>query len=612
MAIPELPSNFSTGFGFLDFFKDLWAPYGKEKDQLDNFFTKRTHNENKISQYSTGSIDSKTYSYDLDNVCSFEIRRSIFDQNGVKVQDNKKESLAMFPNPERIHMNEPTKLEVTELQYGSKVVERGGMVTKALSISGNFGYYPGRPKVAPKGKLPRDGIGSGLFFWTLFTGFFRYFEEIVANDINGYEYFLVYNDHVKQESWIVEPIDISSEQDISKKFMHPYSWNFTVLSPYEPIVEVTPLSLFEEIVDASEKLNEAMNAFERFSGRLEKFILDFVSTVLEPLNNIVNGVNSVISGANTILGIPKATVAAIESQLIGLQALLDGSSDSDGQPLEIDSAIATQNLRKEITKILNTPELFNEESNYAQNESSTLYEAPAFNSETGELMESGENAPKLGTDIVKDGDTVQTIAKRIFGTYSGWEEIVAINKLRPPYIASQDDIDTNGYKNVLAYGSSFTFTRNGKFSQIPIKPSIKGPNPITNENSLTKKMSEFERALGTDIFLDNEGDIEFINNDFKTISGFENIKQQIKVKFSIEKGKLRSDEKIGITNARGRERSTSQFEISRDIKSMVKNDDRFAGASIDSIVSADSIDSKVNIGLAELSEPIPVTIKKDF
>src|SRR3989304_3330731 len=94
-------------------------------------------------------------------------------------------------------------------------------------------FFRGPKEAPPEGFLPKDGVGSGFFFSLLWTGFFRYYEELVANAENGHEYALTFIDHVRQEAWFVEINSIDSEQNDAQKFQWPYSWTFTGYAPYD-------------------------------------------------------------------------------------------------------------------------------------------------------------------------------------------------------------------------------------------------------------------------------------------------------------------------------------------------------------------------------------------
>lgn len=603
--------------GFKEFFDEAWSalvdPYGKEEGLVHKFSGHRPHDF--PTQYNSSTINFETYTYNVDAVCSFLIveKRGIGD-----IADpwnySTIESISLFPNPKRIALSEPTRQEITALQYNSKLVERGGMPIKTLAISGNFGYFSGRDKVAPQGTLPRDGVGSGLFFSKLWSSFFRYYEEMVTFQSESNDYQLVFIDHVKQESWFVEPNSIDSEQTDGQKFQHPYNWTFTALAPYDySFIPLAPEGIWQNITSVVSDLKEYAGELERITARLSKYVTDFTGEILNPLYDIMDAIDSVLNGIDNVISIPKQVISQVEFALADLQETLDFQKDDDNYPLEIDASYVVQKTKNQLKKISNTQEFFIPESNYADNNNNTLYEAPRMNKETGEVLERGENAPIVATETIKEGDTIQTIAKRVFGTFKGWEEIVAMNGLRPPYIATQDEIDTQELKGVVAYGEEISFTKNGKFSKIKVNnKSSKTSLPIINDTTRTKRLSPFERALGTDIALVN-GDIQFTkDNDFKTVSGLDNVKQQIGHKFSIEKGKLKSSEYIGITKTTGREGALANFTVKQDINSMVNADDRLIGANVSSERNGDVLEVSAKIDIKDLKEPLPVKIRQGY
>jgi len=112
-------------------------------------------------------------------------------------------------------------------------------------------------------------------------------------------------------------------------------------------------------------------------------------------------------------------------------------------------------------------------------------------------------------DILFD-DTLQAIAARELGTAARWAELIAFNKLVPPYIA---DARSAG---VLAYGDQ-----------------ILVPAPTAVISSTADPTRVFE----TDIEL-RKGKLVIDDGDFGVVSGLANLNQSIRHRLETDRGEL--------------------------------------------------------------------------
>lgn len=127
---------------------------------------------------------------------------------------------------------------------------------------------------------------------------------------------------------------------------------------------------------------------------------------------------------------------------------------------------------------------------------------------------------------VKQGDTIEKIAQRVFGGASRWKEIVVLNRLDYPYI------DTSGAeipatKSVAIIGSRLL---------IALLPT----DPIADKvfADVERQQDIYDLLFGIDIKLTPDGDIAVDDGhaDFALVAGGRNLGQAIKMAFQARFG----------------------------------------------------------------------------
>lgn len=174
---------------------------------------------------------------------------------------------------------------------------------------------------------------------------------------------------------------------------------------------------------------------------------------------------------------------------------------------------------------------------------------------------------RVGT--VGQGDSVQTLAKKLVGDPGRWLELVLLNNLEYPYIASQAYIDANNLTNVLAFGSQVIFPVP---KQSNITPELR---KWRNENDVSVGLDPRERALGNDIYLDpNTRDIVFGPNDTSLVYGKDNMAQYFQTMISLRRGRWRRAPSKGLTEYNGISRDISFPVLRAEISDLFSEDPR--------------------------------------
>lgn len=585
-------------------------------------------------QFKPGEIDYSKFLYQVDHICSFMVEKK-GKEHKHDTGDSKDSwysggwaskistlpkfvyKIPLWPNPQRIALDEPTQKNIIDLQYGAKIIERGGMIKKTLTISGNFGFFPQKILGGTSARIPTQGRGSGFFYYKLMFGLFRWYEAITSTKDDGHQYRLIFVDHVRQDAWYIEPTNLGSEQAVEQRYMNPYTWTFAVIAPY--IAEVPKPGLWKKTSDYADKADEIMFELEESIGRIGQYVLDTERQIMAPFRSLADALSRIGRGMATAKVMFKKVIEEYNNFLKDVQTAIDSSKDKSGNPIDLGAANAIQHASDLCEDVLLEKIFFHKEKK-ENDYPSVFMDEPVIDPETGSVNTGeGGTGQRIATETVKPGDTVQIVAKRVFGTFDGWQELVALNKLKPPYIASAADIASDNLKGVIAEGEEIAYTTNGPFGTAEGYGKNIGdaPLPIINEKKYTLKNEQdeprtaFDRALGVDILL-KDGDVDFSQyGDFTKVVGIKNIKQQISTRFSLRKGSLRANEGLGISSHVGTSDPIGEFLIRQDMQANVAFDPRFR--SIENLAVKKEGDLFYGAGklmVKNLSIPIPVQVRR--
>jgi hypothetical protein len=120
-------------------------------------------------------------------------------------------------------------------------------------------------------------------------------------------------------------------------------------------------------------------------------------------------------------------------------------------------------------------------------------------------------APPVRYAQIAYGDTLQAIALRETGDAANWLDLVVLNGLKPPYIASA------AAAGVLTYGDVI---------QIPA-----GVSTITAEGAAAD-------LYGTDVVVADDGSLPIVQGDFILVSGVPNLRAALARRVTVEKREL--------------------------------------------------------------------------
>ena len=126
------------------------------------------------------------------------------------------------------------------------------------------------------------------------------------------------------------------------------------------------------------------------------------------------------------------------------------------------------------------------------------------------------------------------------------------------------------------------------------------------ESNISKGLTEAEKALGIDLKLTPDGDLELSNlNDFKLLAGGQNAAQAAILKLFIEPGGLLFHPEIG-TDLQIGEKTVSAFELQAQVIRSLSQDPRFENVSAQVTVDGNTIFLDIRITLTGTGIEVPL------
>lgn len=206
------------------------------------------------------------------------------------------------------------------------------------------------------------------------------------------------------------------------------------------------------------------------------------------------------------------------------------------------------------------------------------------------------------TVLVAQDDSLETLAYKVLGDHGRWVELAQLNNLRYPYVASRDYITANNLTNVIAYGDPILYP-------VPKVKNVNRQRKWRNEDKQSVKLTPFERALGSDIYIDEEtGDGVWGDNDLVLAYGTQNISQFCRGPTMIKKGTYRRALNYGFSNFVGMSVDAIQSVLRAEARSIYAGDDRISSSEITEFFeTAGVMLYKLEVRVVNQQQPITIT-----
>lgn len=401
-------------------------------------------------------------------------------------------------NPQNITWREPVATAITPTQGGGKVIESRGGILKHGQVSGTTGYLPpgqhsdgGIPTFTPGGSRAslvdesdpdldlKLGVKSGFYKFHKLRHLFRLYmwERRRGNT----KVTLHYMDFKHSEFWRVEPTDFTLRRSAKKPFCYDYDINFTAIEPSETMQEVS--FVLDAAVDAVLGLTRkgtlaASTVYDNTQVSIER-IKTLRESGLGYVQHLSGSVQRLFQ--NTLLYVSKVTqffddVYSIARTGLDLPiTLLKQTRGALHALSDVVEKFAPDNIKEELNgwwlemiglvNDITVTVLASEQSDAGRLSDDFRVGKAKQGFQTDLLQESSSSlgsidGPGLEIDVtdsqlkaipVIDGDTIWSIAQRVFGDISRFVDLVVINNLNAPYIVSNKNNKPTG---TVAWGES--------------------------------------------------------------------------------------------------------------------------------------------------------------
>ncbi len=414
----------------------------------------------------------------------------------------------LIMNPSSIIQDEPFAVAVTPTQDGGLVIEHRGQIVKNITAEGTTGFLPIQASLGIAGvSLPTGQLGkrSGYNEFLELRNLFKEYGRIkrtrpdIASRVK-----MVFLNGKDNENWIVEPRNFQMSRRVPSKTLYRYSVPMIAVARFE--TSRRPIDFIAEPGDISKTLQaiaDASAAAEAFFKDLEATatlisgtVAKAVDDVLSPLGLFVTASNSVLNAQETILNIFPSNVKTITDNIYTFLEVEDASTTT------IDPSLLETSLRtlNKLTDVLVRLDAFR--STFPTRWTGVTARWEKF----GETMENrfrGQRERGSMTSVrqktVFTGETIQRFSQRVLGDAGRFMDIVILNKLRPPYIVT-DQIDRP--IGTVAPGDSLLVPTEPtvSFKESPFGISLEGTRPSPTLKSTSTA------AGGADTLIDTTQD----------------------------------------------------------------------------------------------------------
>lgn len=535
-----------------------------------------------------------------------DISKDGSDSVFAKTTSSLNKNVFLFPaGLKAISFEEPASVSVVPLQNGAKYIEHQGSIFKNITISGNTGFRPnkkaqkdfvayrsanrflsnkatGNTTVSASDFFPKTSANeidveevTGFDDFVTLRNMFRAYWDAKQDVSLAHNTVMVWGSAIDEDYWIVEPTSFRMNRDPSSRFTYNFEITLKTLAKLDVAAMVRPfdapsspsgfgkfLQAFKDITTGINRTSALLNANIAAAGSLAESI---ISTILGP----VGALTSALDNVTALINLPKNAISSIVSNITPMIQKLGNiksqiMSYSDfSAATGINSVISAAKSLSYDLSALNTLKAKATATNNAVTQTSLSPAQTAgsdFSTSHGTRTAiAGVGDSRLGTGsfsapmssfgstgafqaAISRSDDIYRIALRNLGDAGRWREIVALNKLKAPYISVNGD-----GVNVL---------RPGDFILIPSVGSGNDLSPIDVGNARVNGETLADTALGRDLRLrptqpygnDRLWDISIGDNgDFEIISGIENMQQAMNILFNTERGELRPHPDYGVS-----------------------------------------------------------------
>lgn len=491
-------------------------------------------------------------------------------------------------NPEEITMTEPFAMAPTPTSDAGLYLEENGIIQRDIRIRGHTGFkvrnwqggnldrlgsIANKRTFGRKGALrssgsPVEGF-SGQRHFQFLQDAFRAYGDLKRDPDTSAGTRMLFHMPKDKESWTVAPRSFTMRRTKDARVLYEYEIDLLAYRKGENVEYLKAeedTDVIDSIQNVTRMLNSAVNTVRgvvqdttALMSEIENTVSN-IGTVFSNAVGVIDDAANLVNGTATLIASPfdavTSTLSALNTSLTTMEnagstfpdtitnsvrRMEDAFHQIGAHPdaFADDTQLFLRKITQgqELTTSRTRQELEAAAAEAPPNSFQALLAKGTANT-TGDLLRAqGEmgvgralNQYRSAVEkTVKQGDTLELLAMRYLGDARKWRHIALLNDLEYPYLTE------GGLPRTRKVGDAIL---------IPSKaeaPKRRFETPVVGVAS--DKSSEV-RALGTDIALEEVGgglydipiDTDHGSNDFKYVSGLDNLKQALVCRLTTERG----------------------------------------------------------------------------
>jgi hypothetical protein len=548
--------------------------------------------------------------------------------------------------PKVLEMSEPFATNIVGTQNGGKYVESYGSIIKDLRISGTTGLRPnkvntnriegftdvtgirqdqlnvlaGNNLTGEIRRIPqneRTGYDDIIFLQNIF----RKYSDLKASDALAGRIVMLWRNLKDADYWIVEPIAFSKNQNSQSPLTYEYNiqlktlarFDFSYVLPEDPLAEQRSRTrLLSRVQEYSQNLLGIFLTISTQVNRAQGALNFLTNLVVSPVLNVLNGLTAVKTAVNGFSPGFVNNIRTLEENC--REALERLTEELSPQDAITNSVRRTQRLcYRMLTEAVVNDSVGTAAASRIERYASA-YRRPGTTTtpSTGpasspSYIGSAPVPEGVSSTIIGPGEDIRDISSRTLGDRTRWRELVVLNALRFPYIA------TDGRDGVLAPGDSILYPAaagvasssiavNASNDQTELDAALNGPVQQAYGRDLRLRSVQAGLETVSDIAVNQRG-------DFATVQGIPNVKQAILLKFSTEQGELPAHPRYGAKFPIGHRATPTSFnELRINTLATISMDPRIASIyTLTFVVVQDTLAVSAKLGIQGTQDALTTT-----
>jgi hypothetical protein len=474
-------------------------------------------------------------------------------------------------NPSNLTQDAPPAIYMQPTMGGIFTDHRGQPFAN-ISISGTTGLRPnpkssttsvlgvsvpsllgGAVAINPDTGLP-VGEETGFDALVKLKKLFQAYAKMRSDPKTGAQTHLLWTNAKMGEAFIVEPVGagLTIVRDRSSPLTASYSISLRVVDSIDGLLVRSlvqanggAIGFFEKLARFSQDLRKAVNFFASVTDRVRGIAQAAISSFISVVQGVSDGIANMLAAGARIIAMPRSLIAQAVQSVTTVANALDSLTSQIGAYRQFGLATgiaelknACVNAARSLAGVATERKMFRISADTSMRRGGNVYAPRSALAPTPASADvPNQRAPSgAGRVLVRQNDTLRSIALRYMGNAAMWQTIARMNNLSPPFI----DPNGDGY-SVLRPGDQILVPTGASDSgdAATISPATQGAPFVAGR--------DLDDVLGVDaklISTDGAGTLESFDLDLDStgdvarVRGQDNMHQAIRMKFATEKGEL--------------------------------------------------------------------------